>query len=260
MNAFQEKRERRIERLRARAEAAATASDAALSKARTLGNMIPMGQPILVGHHSERRHRRDLARIDANMRKGVELGKEAEELARRADAAESNEAVSSDDPEAVRKLREDMAEANALADRWVRINAAWKLACSGAAGGADAVRGLELTDRERSALKHSVCGTGYMVRNARANARRIQKRIDELTKRAAAPAFESVEINGITVDEVDNRTRIHFPGKPAEHVRRELKSYGFKWAPSAGVWQRMASEQARFHAKRIATSVVVVIT
>ena len=31
-----------------------------------------MGQPILVGHHSEGRHRRDLKRIDNNMRKSVE--------------------------------------------------------------------------------------------------------------------------------------------------------------------------------------------
>lgn len=44
--------------------------------------MIPMGQPILIGHHSEGRHRRDLARMDTNMRKGVEATKTAEQEAK----------------------------------------------------------------------------------------------------------------------------------------------------------------------------------
>ena len=33
--------------------------------------MIPLGQPILVGHHSEKRHRRDLKRIDEHFAKAV---------------------------------------------------------------------------------------------------------------------------------------------------------------------------------------------
>lgn len=48
--------------------------------------MIPMGQPILVGHHSERRHRRDLARHDRNMRKAIEHGENAREATRRSDS------------------------------------------------------------------------------------------------------------------------------------------------------------------------------
>jgi len=40
--------------------------------------MIPMGQPILVGHHSEGRHRRDLKRIDSGMRKAIEESEKAD--------------------------------------------------------------------------------------------------------------------------------------------------------------------------------------
>ena len=40
--------------------------------------MIPMGQPIIVGHHSEGRHRRDLKRIDSNMQKSIEESKKAD--------------------------------------------------------------------------------------------------------------------------------------------------------------------------------------
>ena len=39
---------------------------------------IPMGQPILVGHHSERRARKDAERIDAGMRRAVKMWDTAE--------------------------------------------------------------------------------------------------------------------------------------------------------------------------------------
>jgi hypothetical protein len=48
--------------------------------------MIPPGQPILVGHHSERRHRRDLDRHDRNMRKAIEHSHNADRAARRSDS------------------------------------------------------------------------------------------------------------------------------------------------------------------------------
>jgi hypothetical protein len=48
--------------------------------------MIPMGQPILVGHHSERRHRRDLDRHDRNMRKAIEHNRNADRAAGRSDS------------------------------------------------------------------------------------------------------------------------------------------------------------------------------
>lgn len=81
----------RVERLEARAERTAAESDAAWNKARATADLIPFGQPVLVGHHSEGRHRRDLARIDAGYRKGAELAAEARENARRRVAAEANQ-------------------------------------------------------------------------------------------------------------------------------------------------------------------------
>ena len=49
---------------------------------------IPPGQPILVGHHSEKRHRRDLARHDTRMRAGIEAQGKAEHSAHKARSAE----------------------------------------------------------------------------------------------------------------------------------------------------------------------------
>lgn len=48
---------------------------------------IPLGQPILVGHHSERRARRDAERIEKGMRRAVHLWEAAEYWQRRAKSA-----------------------------------------------------------------------------------------------------------------------------------------------------------------------------
>lgn len=62
----------RAEHYEDRAERAARRADAAHGKADATSSLIPFGQPILVGHHSERRHRRDLDKINSNMRKAIE--------------------------------------------------------------------------------------------------------------------------------------------------------------------------------------------
>lgn len=87
----EEREARRIERDRElvgihehRAERHAAESDARYAASKAISDMIPMGQPILVGHHSERRHRRDLAKIHRDMGKSVEAQREAEHEARKA--------------------------------------------------------------------------------------------------------------------------------------------------------------------------------
>jgi hypothetical protein len=49
---------------------AAAASEAAYRAEHGILDVIPPGQPVLAGHHSERRHRRDLERADALRRRG----------------------------------------------------------------------------------------------------------------------------------------------------------------------------------------------
>ena len=54
------------------AENATKRSEAAYSRATGIASMVPMGQPILVGHHSEGRARRDQGRIHSGMKKCLE--------------------------------------------------------------------------------------------------------------------------------------------------------------------------------------------
>lgn len=81
-----ERQEQRAGTLDAKAErlaGRAAAADAALDAM----PRYPLGQPILVGHHSEGRMRRDLARLDRAMRTAIDATETAVEAAARADAA-----------------------------------------------------------------------------------------------------------------------------------------------------------------------------
>ena len=68
-----ERMENRIERSETWAASAEAKSSSHFNTAHQLVAAIPMGQPVLVGHHSENRHRRALERSDNNMRKACEL-------------------------------------------------------------------------------------------------------------------------------------------------------------------------------------------
>ena len=94
---FAEQRETSAERSADRAERysgysqnAATRSAAASERSRAAVAGIPFGQPILVGHHSEKRHRRDLAKSDNAMRKAVDEDRKTSHWERRAAGAERN--------------------------------------------------------------------------------------------------------------------------------------------------------------------------
>lgn len=67
-----------------RAERAHAEGDRQHARFREISDMIPLGQPVLLGHHSQRRHQKDLARIDTALGKSVEAwreGKAEERLA-----------------------------------------------------------------------------------------------------------------------------------------------------------------------------------
>jgi hypothetical protein len=99
----------RADRMDARAQRASAEADRRFGAAHQISDGIPMGQPILVGHHSQRRHERDIARIHSNMGKGVEAMQEAE----RAQAAAENarRTVAGDSPLLrLRRIERNQAE------------------------------------------------------------------------------------------------------------------------------------------------------
>src|SRR3970040_1965979 len=98
-----ERRALRRKRLREWAEKREEKAAGSLERARGLADIIPLGQPILSGHHSEGRHRRDPGRIEGGYRAGFEHAANAEEFKNRAAniEAQASRAIYSDDPDAV---------------------------------------------------------------------------------------------------------------------------------------------------------------
>jgi hypothetical protein len=72
MNSFEQRQAARKQRLEARAGALRTEGEARLSRARKMADIIPFGQPILIGHHWERGDRSCRAKIHAHFGKGFE--------------------------------------------------------------------------------------------------------------------------------------------------------------------------------------------
>lgn len=87
----QERAQRKAEKLKGHAGSAEKRSDEAYKRADLSENAtgIPFGQPILVGHHSEKRHRRTIEKADNAMRKSIEESQKAEEYRQRAEYWES---------------------------------------------------------------------------------------------------------------------------------------------------------------------------
>jgi hypothetical protein len=102
----EERAENRADRYTDRAGRAATRSTTAYEGVRHIADGIPFGQPILVGHHSEGRARRDVARMDAGMRRSIAEADYASHLADRAEGARRNEAAKHNPRAIMRKIEE----------------------------------------------------------------------------------------------------------------------------------------------------------
>ena len=125
----------------------------------------------------------------------------------------------------------------------------------------------DLTDKERREINADMARShwrlnpvpfeAWALSNNNAEIHRIQDRIASLQKKAeraeANKDAEPVTGDGYTLIENAEAGRIQFvfDGKPDEQTRAELKSWGFKWAPSQGAWQRMLNDNGRYAAERV---------
>jgi protein-L-isoaspartate O-methyltransferase len=79
--------EGRAERFEEYSERRADDAEAARNAVASISDQIPLGQPVLVGHHSERRARKDAQRIENAMRKAVDMWETSQYWTRRAAGA-----------------------------------------------------------------------------------------------------------------------------------------------------------------------------
>lgn len=237
MNSYEQKQEDRRARYEARAAKLRRASDALSSRARQSLEQIPLGQPILVGHHSEKRHRNHLARVDRAMRRAIECDEKAKHYESKA-AGVGTAGISSDDPDAPDKIRERLAELEAKRERMKKANATFR---KHGVAALDDIDRKEYLDLLRFQPYHTGCVyPPYTLQNLGANIRRLQERVKQLGRVQAEPDFELDLGDGIRYAEApsENRVRLYFPGKPSDEQRKALKQHGFRWSPTEGAWQR----------------------
>lgn len=143
--------------------------------------------------------------------------------------------IKSDDANAIEKLQEKLAKAQAEHQEYKDYNA-----------------------KARKEGKGPL--PAYVLSNSNGRLKNIKDRIahlERLAKNAEATPQIETEINGVRI--IDNleaqRLQMFFDGKPDAEIRKELKSNGFRWTPSIGAWQRYRNYNAMATAERIANMV-----
>lgn len=224
------------------------------------------------GNFPTKKKARQVTRMDAFYKKDWGFDKMLRKLST---IGTANEAIRSDDADAVGKLRAKLKrreadqEAMKAANAWYRRH--------------KTMDGFEPADVREAARKNldferdtlyfpsdeardshmlkTKPFASYQLGNNSAEIRRIKKRIESLLREKEAASNGNGEREATINDEPcrvvenadDMRLQIFFDGKPDEDTRQQVKSAGFRWAPSVGAWQRQLTDNARHALDRIAT-------
>lgn len=235
----------------AKAEKFAKEAESRATSARETMQNIPLGQPILVGHHSEKRHRKDIERIDRNFGKSVEASEKSEYYANKAKNYGDSGAISQDDPEAMELLQ---AKIYKLEKERVVIKAIRKYHSKHKSfEGINIV--LEKLDEETKQVIPNInfdsALTWYALPYLGKEINRLKKRVEQLK---VIDAMEEMEFeNNIGVAGIDNEinrvtVRLH---NRNSNIEQTLKKRGFHWSPRNKQWQRLKNPKAFEIAKYI---------
>jgi hypothetical protein len=246
---FDEKQNAKIERLEERAVKARKTGENNLKVAREMGSVIPFGQPILIGHHSEKRDRNYRSKMVNKYDKGFEALKKSEAIEKKVSSIGCG-GIASDDPTALNQLNEKLKGCELKQLKMKAVNKAAKN------GDKEALMKLGLSEKTIESVNDFIKNgepvyASYSLTNNGAEIRRLKKRIEDLNNLYAMEPLEHVcDDFEVSVDS----GRIHFTftsGKPSECVRDILKKQGFKWSRYSETWVRKVNQTAIHVAKII---------
>ena len=221
MNSYEAKQADRKACYEQKADQARKDAETARNKVAKIASTIPPGQPVLVGHHSEARHRRDLERIDNGIRASIELEEKADYYEQKASGV-GRAGISSDDPDAIEKLKSKLATLEQERE--------------------------DIKTHNKNARKNNEpTMPAWKLQNLGANIRHVKARIAKLEAHSELKTRDDTIGDVRIIENAEaNRLQIFFPGKPTEDIRSTLKSSGFRWAPSLGCWQAYLNNRARY--------------
>lgn len=163
--------------------------------------------------------------------------------------------ISADDPNAVEKLQEKLEREKDNHAHMKALNAYYRKnkTCVGFPG---------LDDETAKRKDHEITKAyswerqpypTYALSYSRAEQKRLSERIAGLEKLAEAAPDGGWSFDGgkVVINTEVNRVQILFDDKPDEEKRAELKSNGFRWAPSQSAWQRQYTANGLYAAKKV---------
>lgn len=238
-----ERLERKIERRKEWAEANQVKAAVEYNRASEIASRIPMGQPILVGHHSERRARADQNRIWNSTQRSYEASKMAEYHEGKAEGLQRklDKCIFSDDEDAVEKLEERIAGLERKQAAMVEVNKICRSKKLDQQQKEEKIREIipEITAERLNELFHPVFshqGQGfpsYALTNNSANINRLKKRLLSVQRRQE-DATEAEQNGGVVIAGGETYIRVVFAEKPERSILRDLKEAGFRW--HSGSW------------------------
>jgi hypothetical protein len=236
----------RQDRIDSRTDRLRTEANSHFRRADQISERFYMGQPILVGHHSERGARRDQEKMHNAMRSGIALKEAADKVA----SVAPSTAVLATDADGIEIMQARLAKAEAQQAQWKAINA---LVRKGDRAGLAAMGLGEGTIKELFTPQWGDRGPigipAYQLTNNNANIRRMRERVAQL-QRATRLEYKERMVGDVRVveDPETMRIRLHFPGKPTPAAIAILKANAFRWAPSEQAWQRQLTGSGQMYA------------
>ncbi|MCF6777633.1 DUF3560 domain-containing protein [Thiotrichales bacterium 19X7-9] len=269
MNKYEQKQEEIKQRYLEKSEKAKKQAYDLYESAKDMASLIPFGQPILVGHHSETSDRNYRAKISNKFDNAMNELKKSEYYEKKARSVGSG-GISSQDPEAATKIINKIEELKRNNDYMKSSNKLWRkiynqelknVQCEKQAFFNSA---SELAKTDKFAAETIIKNLSYYAfpPYARikpfypdtAEIRRLENRLKSL-KKVTEIGNKIIEKNGYKfIQDVEEMYLMFtFEDKPNEDIRSILKSRAFKWSPSRGAWVRKLTNNALYSSKYVIT-------
>lgn len=252
-----ERQEAKAGRYRELAEKAMKESKEAYNQSHKLVENIPMGQPVLIGHHSESTHRRILDRSWNTLGKAVKLSEKAEYFEQKAKAAESNDSIYLGDDDAVERLEEKLTTLEKKQETMKATNKILRSKKLSEIEKHDKLKELGYSGNGITQLFIPDCFgeigfPSYIITNNGSNIRRVKEQLERARKMKMTKNKEYT-INGVSLVEnySENRLQLFFPSIPDADIRNQLKKNGFKWSRCNECWQSYLNHRNIDSAKKI---------
>lgn len=162
--------------------------------------------------------------------------------------------ISADDPQAIQKLEDKLAKLIQSQEIMKTANAYYRKYKTLDGYPDLSKENIEKIKRDMSKSWHleDKPFPAWALSNNNAEIRRVKNRIQELSQKQTA-GFVGWEFEGgkAEINTEANRIQLFFDEKPDADMRTELKSNGFRWAPSIKAWQRQLNDNAIRAADRI---------